>query len=187
MKRAVLLILLFFAAPSWCLAQDWQYMVGKRGMHKAIVVATGHSPDGTTTTTTLTLGCVPRKDGGSITLSYGVRNIDQIKPIDLSYYEGPDAPAQHKSLFILVVHTQKRRISFRMKASGAFSDLDNSKNFQFDVGKAPPRLIGYLSKGIQKITVRIVDDRRDIDAVYSEFLMTGSTAAVRQLTKLGCR
>ncbi len=138
MTKWILATVITLALPVASLGQDWRYFEGQYGIHKVFTTATGQTPDGPATTT-LTLACRPEGGKGGILVFYGVREAHQIESLDLLYFEGPDAPAQHKRLFTLTIQTKQGEVTFKMKASGAFSDMDNMKDFQFEIGKAPAR------------------------------------------------
>ena len=144
----VVAAVIVFALPSGSMGQDWRHFVGEHGIHKVLTAASGDTPDGPATTT-LTLACRPEGGKGGIFVSYGLRDAHKMKSFDLIYFQGPDAPAQHKRLVTLSIQTKRAKSIFKRRASGEYSNMDNSDDFQFEMGRAPRRLIDLLLKGAE--------------------------------------
>jgi len=162
--------------------QDWTYFKGEYGIHKTITVAQGKMPDGNALTT-LTLACKGDGPKGNILLSYGVREAAKLSSFDFEYFHGPGAGALGKRLVSLTVETPRGTERVRLKVSGSYSDMDNQADFQFELGPPPPHFIHALMSGAQKVTIRVTDDRKKRNTIYSTFPADGAASALKELLK----
>jgi hypothetical protein len=182
MHVTAIALLVLILEPMRSVGQEWRYFVGEHSIHKVLALGEGQIPDGRARTT-FTLVCRRQNGKAELFLFYGVRDAGKIKSFDFEYFHGPGAKALGRKLVRLSVQTGSKKIAFRMSASGAYSDMDNPQDFQFSIGKAPPRLIKWLLKGPKTLTVRVKDDRRKGSEVFTEFPAENAGNAVSQLLK----
>ena len=165
---------------------DWQLKKEQNGM-AAEVAAEARTPDGPAKST-LSFQCSPGK-GGTSTITFIVLGAVKMNGFDFDEFEGPDAPAQRRSLVTITAHRPARNLVIRTACSGYYTVSDEGFAFEVttmaNVSGKVNQLADALIHDAGGISVRVHGLKHPQKVIEADF-PTGGSAAVLGEVMRGC-
>jgi len=165
---------------------DWQ-LKKEQNRTAAEVAAEARTPDGPAKST-LSFHCSPGK-GGASTITFIVLGAVKMEGFDFDEFEGPDAPAQRRSLVTITAHRPGRNLVIKTSCTGYYTVSDEAFAFEITTmanvyGKVN-QLSDALIHGATGISVRVRGLKHAQKVIEADFPTSGAAAVLGEVMR-GC-